>query len=278
VTLPSLDFSQSTDIIEASRAIESCGNQHQQWPYFTDWSGSIIPHRNEIWEFIDESGIDRDTLQDKTAPILQFIEVSFFEDDNGGKGKSSLGLKLRVMQSCWFLLLRCFVCVRDQGIRTLETRLFHRFGDGFVYRDVQERRAQWDDLEALGITADLELLRDPNLYVQLLPQFGAGQSTRCQVNRPSPPTEISANASEQALVRQVEFYFSDSNLPGDVFLQKHLREGGDNMVQLDVVAKFNKMKKLLNKLKDSQKSPSFLPELLRSSELLLVSDDGNRCV
>ena len=80
-------------------------------------------------------------------------------------------------------------------------------------------------------------------------------------------------AFEEAVVKQVEFYFSDGNLPGDKFLQGHLREGGDGLVSLAVVSSFNKMKKLIRKVDGGEGG---LARILGASPLLRVSECGLR--
>lgn len=41
-------------------------------------------------------------------------------------------VKLRVMPSCWFALLRCFVRVDGVGLRAVETRLFCNISETFT--------------------------------------------------------------------------------------------------------------------------------------------------
>ena len=104
----------------------------------------------------------------------------------------------------------------------------------------------------------------------------------------------------QEAVRQVEFYFSDENLPTcvgpalaaprpalqrraavdadaaapprrDKFLMKQVAKSKAGWVHLGVIAKFNKMKALLKQNRDLRA----LADALRASEELVVSDDSN---
>ena len=104
----------------------------------------------------------------------------------------------------------------------------------------------------------------------------------------------------QEAVRQVEFYFSDENLPTcvgpalaaprpalqrraavdadaaapprrDKFLMKQVAKSKVGWVHLGVIAKFNKMKALLKQNRDLRA----LADALRASEELVVSDDSN---
>lgn len=81
------------------------------------------------------------------------------------------------------------------------------------------------------------------------------------------------------VVAQVEFYFSDENLPGDKFLQQYLKEGQDGMVPLAAVSHFKKMKKLLRKIVGNDSSVDGQCEVLAQSLRALsskvhVSEDG----
>ncbi|GAB4813744.1 hypothetical protein N2152v2_000790 [Parachlorella kessleri] len=101
------------------------------------------------------------------------------------------------------------------------------------------------------------------------------QSTGAAVAQPpaaGQPEEAQRRAQaelEAEIVRQVEFYFSDANLPTDDFLIKQVRSNPEGWVPVKVVGSFNKMKKLSRKLK-------VVAEALRQSQQLEVSADGQR--
>ncbi|KAM7274944.1 hypothetical protein ACFE04_016810 [Oxalis oulophora] len=84
------------------------------------------------------------------------------------------------------------------------------------------------------------------------------------------------------ILRQVEYYFSDSNLPRDKFLMKTISESEDGLVNLALICSFMRMKKYL-KLDDVK--PDDVPEdtvkavaelLKRKSAFLKISDDGTK--
>ena len=63
--------------------------------------------------------------------------MSLYDDELHDFGDMSLSVKLRVMPTCWFALLRCWVRVDSVGLRAVETRFFCKFGGGsapVVYR------------------------------------------------------------------------------------------------------------------------------------------------
>ncbi|CAL9210542.1 la protein 1 [Musa acuminata AAA Group] len=89
-------------------------------------------------------------------------------------------------------------------------------------------------------------------------------------------------AKAKNVLRQVEFYFSDSNLPRDNFLKKTVQDSEDGLVSLALLCSFTRMKNHLG-LSAAMK-PEEIPEetvlsvadVLRSSPSLRVSEDGKR--
>ncbi|KAG2249908.1 hypothetical protein Bca52824_089536 [Brassica carinata] len=85
----------------------------------------------------------------------------------------------------------------------------------------------------------------------------------------------------KSVLRQVEFYFSDSNLPIDDFLKKTVRESEDGLVSLGLICSFSKMRAYL-KLGDSkgdevpEDTIKAVADTLRTSKALKVSDDGKK--
>ncbi|KAF7830133.1 la protein 1 [Senna tora] len=83
------------------------------------------------------------------------------------------------------------------------------------------------------------------------------------------------------VIRQVEFYFSDSNLPRDSFLKKSISESEDGLVSLALICSFTRMRKHLN-LDDVK--PNEVPEdtvkavaeTLKKSTSLKISEDGKK--
>ncbi|XP_024524900.1 la protein 1 isoform X1 [Selaginella moellendorffii] len=83
------------------------------------------------------------------------------------------------------------------------------------------------------------------------------------------------------ITRQVEFYFSDSNLANDAFLLRSIEESADGLVSLSVICAFTRMR---FHLRLSQTTPETIPkgvvaavaDVLRKSSFLKVSDDGLR--
>ncbi|CAO2171501.1 unnamed protein product [Urochloa humidicola] len=71
------------------------------------------------------------------------------------------------------------------------------------------------------------------------------------------------------IVKQVEYYFSDENLPTDEFMLKYMKKNKKGFFPIETIASFKKMKKLAQDL-------SVIVAALRTSSKLVVSPDGKR--
>ncbi|XP_047068210.1 la protein 1-like [Lolium rigidum] len=98
---------------------------------------------------------------------------------------------------------------------------------------------------------------------------------------PAPAVSLDETKAKNVL-RQVEFYFSDSNLPRDGFLRKTVEESEDGLVSLALICSFAKMRSHLGL--DATVKEDSVPEttvlavakVLRCSAALRVSEDGKR--
>ena len=80
---------------------------------------------------------------------------------------------------------------------------------------------------------------------------------------------------QQAITAQIEFYFSDENLPTDAFLLGRVRQNKQGWVRLSDIARFNKMKKLVRPLGDDKEPVKVAAAALRAhSTALEVSASG----
>jgi lupus La protein len=82
-------------------------------------------------------------------------------------------------------------------------------------------------------------------------------------------SDVNTDSTEaKKLKQQIEFYFSDSNFPRDKFLRNKAAEN-DGWVPIEVIATFNKVKQISTDV-------DFISKVLRTSEVLQVSEDGKR--
>ncbi|XP_019183797.1 PREDICTED: la protein 1 [Ipomoea nil] len=83
------------------------------------------------------------------------------------------------------------------------------------------------------------------------------------------------------VIRQVEFYFSDSNLPRDSFLKKTVDESEDGLVCLALICSFSRMRSHLGlgaaKPEDiTDDTVKSVADALKGSTFLKISEDGKR--
>eukprot|EP00268_Persea_americana_P053708 TRINITY_DN6107_c0_g1_i1.p1 TRINITY_DN6107_c0_g1~~TRINITY_DN6107_c0_g1_i1.p1 ORF type:complete len:586 (-),score=159.82 TRINITY_DN6107_c0_g1_i1:276-2033(-) len=83
------------------------------------------------------------------------------------------------------------------------------------------------------------------------------------------------------ILKQVEFYFSDSNIPRDNFLRKSIKESEDGTISLALVCSFSRMRILLGlgavrQEEIREETLSAVAEALKKSTFVKVSEDGKR--
>ncbi|KAL0657473.1 hypothetical protein Bca4012_078058 [Brassica carinata] len=80
---------------------------------------------------------------------------------------------------------------------------------------------------------------------------------------------VSNDELKQKIIRQVEYYFSDENLPTDKFLLNAMKKNKKGFVPISSIATFHKMKKLTRDL-------DLIVSALKESSFLVVSSDGKK--
>ncbi|KAI3456018.1 hypothetical protein Pfo_012681 [Paulownia fortunei] len=101
--------------------------------------------------------------------------------------------------------------------------------------------------------------------------FGSPDLTESHIPPLSDQPQSSALSDDlrRKIIKQVEYYFSDENLPSDKFLMKYVAKNAEGFVPIEVIASFRKMKKLT-------KDASFIVAALKESALLVVSSNGKK--
>ena len=150
-------------------ALENCSTEfNYDWTYSTPYLGTTIISTKEegqkqnCWKEEETSGLDLTLLTDQTQPILYFDEVNLYEDDMHDNGYVSLRCKIRVMPTCFFLLLSQFVRVDHVLIRVKEVRIFCKlYGQDDaeasiqVHRDVVWKECAWSKLGSIGLPTSI---------------------------------------------------------------------------------------------------------------------------
>ncbi|GMP71908.1 hypothetical protein CsSME_00030146 [Camellia sinensis var. sinensis] len=81
------------------------------------------------------------------------------------------------------------------------------------------------------------------------------------------PTPTLTDDLRDKIIKQVEYYFSDENLPNDKFLMNYVTKDVEGFVPIAVIASFRKMKRLTH---DS----SLIVAALKQSSFLVVSSNS----
>jgi len=95
--------------------------------------------------------------------ILFFDDVVLFEDELDDNGCAKLSVKLRVMPSGFFVLMRYYLRVDKTLIRVYDTRLYYEVENEFILREYSEREEAVDKL-----TVGREVWTDQNEIVEHL--------------------------------------------------------------------------------------------------------------
>nr|XP_033798386.1 TIP41-like protein [Geotrypetes seraphini] len=134
------------------------------WTYTTDYKGTLLGDNLTFKVVPTTDRIDTEKL--KAREQIQFFdEVLLFEDELHDHGVSSLSVKIRVMPSSFFLLLRYFLRVDGVLIRMNDTRLYHEGDKNFMLREYTSRESKIINLKHVSAA----LFTEPNEISQHLP-------------------------------------------------------------------------------------------------------------
>ncbi|KAK3807872.1 MAG: TIP41-like family-domain-containing protein [Benniella sp.] len=187
--------SKSSDLIKVSYAREwfekrSMANQEHitdvvkpyDWTYSTKYNGTNVSDKEHMqFQSSSEETIDIEQLK-KPDPILFYNENILFEDELADNGTAILTTKVRVMPSCFFILLRFFLRVDDVLFRVHDTRVYHRFGTKSIIRECSTKEGSYREIRAKiprSSGDDLSLLLDSNWVSSQIPE----QASQVEVAR-----------------------------------------------------------------------------------------------
>ncbi|EEB12723.1 conserved hypothetical protein [Pediculus humanus corporis] len=130
------------------------------WTFSTDYQGTLLGD----WKIEPTNvKIDLNKLMQKEK-ILFYNDLTLFEDELHDNGTALLSVKIRVMPTCFFILLRFFLRVDNVLIKINDTRLYHEFENNYIIREYTAREAKIDELKVPST-----LLLDPNEICRHLP-------------------------------------------------------------------------------------------------------------
>ncbi|KAJ8970794.1 hypothetical protein NQ317_008305, partial [Molorchus minor] len=130
------------------------------WTFSTDYMGTVS--NSAVITNTDER-IDIEKLKQKEK-ILFYQEMMLYEDELHDNGISSCTIKIRVMPSSFFVLLRFFLRVDNVMVRINDTRVFHDFTTDYVLREFTNRECGVNELKL-----PLTMFGDPNLLCPHMP-------------------------------------------------------------------------------------------------------------
>ncbi|TPX39170.1 hypothetical protein SeLEV6574_g07395 [Synchytrium endobioticum] len=160
------------------------------WTYTTDYAGTLQPgHDNQTWQETDlEVDIQRLKLPE---PILFYHEAVLYEDELDDNGTAVLNLRVRVMPSCFLILLRFFLRVDNVLFRINDTRIYHEFGHDSLIREFSCREAPYEEVrsklpksapwESNKVVQDLSNLADANWVASVLETAKSSRRERVRV-------------------------------------------------------------------------------------------------
>ncbi|GFN75589.1 tip41-like protein [Plakobranchus ocellatus] len=131
------------------------------WTFTTNYKGTILQNGTVAMKVSDTTEkINLDNLK-KREPIHFYDDVLLFEDELSDNGTSILNVKVRVMPSCFFILMRLFCRVDNVLIRVNDTRLYHEAGQNYMLREFSSREEKTTNIPTAVHT-------DPNEVSQYL--------------------------------------------------------------------------------------------------------------
>lgn len=122
----------------------------------------IIPK----WVATDKT-IDYNMLR-RPDPIQFFQSLILYEDELHDNGVSQMSIKLRVMPTCFFVLLRVFLRVDGVVVRVRDTRLFHVFGTHSVLRETKLQEVKFTMMAELGLPTDTSSYKNADVVGGML--------------------------------------------------------------------------------------------------------------
>ncbi|GFR81511.1 TIP41-like protein [Elysia marginata] len=137
------------------------------WTFTTNYKGTILQSKaNASLKVSDTTEqINLDKLR-RREPIHFYDDVLLFEDELSDNGTSIMNVKVRVMPSCFFILMRLFCRVDGVLIRVNDTRIYHEAGENYMLREFSSREEKTSNIPTAAHTDPNEVSR----YLQLIGQ------------------------------------------------------------------------------------------------------------
>jgi len=112
------------------------------WTFATDYSGTLL---GNISTGPTETHIDIERLKGKEK-IAFYADIPLFEDELHDCGCSVSSVRIRVMPTYFFVLMRFYMRVDGVLVRVNDTRLYHEAGTDFILREFTTRENKVEQL------------------------------------------------------------------------------------------------------------------------------------
>lgn len=127
------------------------------WTFTTDYKGTVFGKKgSELKVSPTDERIDIEKLKVREK-IIFYDEILLFEDELADNGCSILSVKIRVMPTSFFILMRFFMRVDNVIIRVNDTRLYHEADKPYLLREYSSR-----DDKVADIKWSSQFFTDPN--------------------------------------------------------------------------------------------------------------------
>ncbi|GAB1599075.1 TIP41-like protein [Argonauta hians] len=128
------------------------------WTFTTDYKGSLFSNTTNSTIEVEPTAvrINLEKLKQREK-ILFYQDIVLFEDELADNGTSKLSVKIRVMPSGVFILLRFFLRVDNVLVRINDTRIYHEAGSDHFLREYSSRDKKVCDMKVSPF-----VLTDPN--------------------------------------------------------------------------------------------------------------------
>lgn len=114
------------------------------WTYTTDYKGTLTGD-NHLKEVETTEKIDIEKLK-KQEKIYFYQDMVLFEDELGDNGIAKMNVKMRVMPSSFFILLRFYLRVDDVLVRINDTRVYHECGTNYILREFSSKEKKVSEM------------------------------------------------------------------------------------------------------------------------------------
>ncbi|XP_052810357.1 TIP41-like protein [Mya arenaria] len=131
------------------------------WTFTTDYKGTIIGDQIQVETTSERIDLEKLKVREK---IHFYEDIVLFEDELSDNGTSMMSVKIRVMPSSFFILLRQFMRVDNVIVRVLDTRLYLEAEQNYMLREHSCREKNIQDLKVPA-----HVITDPNELAQILP-------------------------------------------------------------------------------------------------------------